>query len=71
MRLETSINSINYLDTVDGLSLAAVRGRDDRRVVVDGPSAADVVAELDQNLERDGVRLHDLAAHDPGREAIQ
>ena len=60
-----SDRSSPHLDAVDGLSLAAVGGRDDGLVVVDGPAAADVVAELDQNLEGDRVRLHDLPADDP------
>ena len=38
------------LDGLDGLALAAVRGRDDCLVVVDGPAAADVTAELEQHL---------------------
>ena len=60
-----SVCSTPHLDALDGLSLAAVRGRDDGLVVVDGAAAADVVAELDQNLEGDRVRLHHLPADDP------
>ena len=60
-----SVCSTTHLDALDGLSLAAVCGRDDGLVVVDGPAAADVVAELDQNLEGDRVRLHNLTTHDP------
>ena len=60
-----SERSSPHLDALDGLSLAAVRGRDDGLVVVDGAAAADVVAELDQNLEGDRVRLHHLPADDP------
>ena len=59
------LRSTPHLDALDGLSLAAVCGRDDGLVVVDGPAAADVVAELDQNLEGDRVRLHHLPADDP------
>ena len=67
-RDENTLDSVRrtpHLDALDGLSLAAVRGRDDGLVVVDGAAAADVVAELDQNLEGDRVRLHDLPADDP------
>ena len=60
-----SERSSPHLDAVDGLALAAVGGCDNGLVVVDGPAAADVVAELDQNLEGDRVRLHDLPADDP------